>query len=187
MAALLGLGISAACGFRIFVPLLILSLGTRVGWVSPSEGWLWVGDTPALVTLGVATALEIGAYYLPVVDNFLDAIATPAAVVAGSMATASMVADLDPLMQWSVAIIGGGGLAGSVQVGTSLVRAASTVSTAGLGNPFFSTFETMSAAFLSLLAVLLPFLAALVILFVLGALWLALRKRKKVARARHPG
>lgn len=179
LAALLGLGISAACGFRVFVPLLVLSLGVSADWVSPGEGWHWIGETPALVTLSIAAIFEVGAYYIPVVDNFLDTIAAPAAVVAGTVATASMVADLDPLLQWSVAVIGGGGLAGSVQAGTTVVRAASTVGTGGLANPLFSTFEAMGAATLSLMAILVPILAALAIVAGLLVIAVAVRKRRR--------
>ena len=184
LATMLGLGLSAACGFRVFVPLLILSLGVNAGWVSAGEGWHWIGETAALVTLGIATTLEIGAYYIPVIDNFLDTLATPAAVVAGTVATASMVADLDPLLQWSVALIGGGGLAGGVQAGTTVVRAASTVGTAGLANPVFSTFETISAAVLSLMAILVPIFAAIAVLFGIAVIALALKKRRAASNRR---
>ena len=75
----LGLGLSAACGFRIFVPLLAVNLAARVGWVSLSGELAWMGDSAALWAFGVATVLEIGAYYVPWLDNFLDSVATPAA------------------------------------------------------------------------------------------------------------
>ena len=94
----LGLGLSAACGFRIFVPLLVVNLAARVGWVSLSGELAWMGDSAALWAFGFATVLEIGAYYVPWLDNFLDTVATPAAVVAGAIVTASVVTDLDMRM-----------------------------------------------------------------------------------------
>ena len=81
----LGLGLSAACGFRVFVPLLGLSVAAMADYVHPSAGWEWVGTWPALTCLATATLLEIGAYYVPWIDNALDSIATPAAYIAGAL------------------------------------------------------------------------------------------------------
>lgn len=184
LATLLGLGLSAACGFRIFVPLLILSVSSRVGWVALDPDWQWVGQTPALVTLGVATVLEIGAYYIPVVDNLLDGIAAPAAIVAGTLATASMATDFHPLLQWSVALIGGGGLAGTVHLGNAAVRTMSTVGTAGIGNPFFSTLETLGATALSFLSLLVPIFAALAIVSIVAIGWVVWSRKRKTHAAK---
>src|SRR6185503_12680871 len=110
-----GIGLSAACGFRIFVPLLALSIAALSGHVHLSSGFAWIGTTPALIALSVATALEIAAYYVPWLDHALDTIATPAAVIAGTMTTAALVTDVSPFLKWTLAIIAGGGAAGLVQ------------------------------------------------------------------------
>src|SRR6516225_5140167 len=133
----LGIGLSAACGFRVFVPLLALSLASISGHLTLAPGFAWIGSYPALVAFSVATCLEIAGYYIPWVDHLLDTIATPAAVVAGIIVTASMVTGMSPFLKWSLAIIAGGGAAGLVQGTTVLTRGASTATTGGLANPLF--------------------------------------------------
>lgn len=163
----IGVGLAAACGFRIFVPLLLISAAARGGHLELAESFQWMGSTPALIAFGSATALEIAAYYVPFFDNLLDTIATPSAVVAGVVATASQVADLDPLMGWSVAIIGGGGAAGVVQGLTTVTRQISSVATAGFGNPLLSTAEAGASVVMTALAILLPLVAVFGVLLLL--------------------
>src|SRR5436853_4429776 len=128
-----GIGLSAACGFRVFVPLLVMSIASLSGHLTLSSGFTWIGSYPALISFGVATCLEIAGYYVPWVDNLLDTVATPAAVIAGIIVTASVVTGLSPFLKWTLALIGGGGVAGIVQ-GTSIIsRGASSVGTWGLG------------------------------------------------------
>src|SRR5258707_766791 len=97
---LAGLGLSAACGFRVFVPLLVISIASLSGHLTLSPGFAWVGTWPALIAFATATALEVAGYYVPWVDNLLDTVATPAAIVAGTIVTASMVSNMDPFMKW---------------------------------------------------------------------------------------
>ena len=120
----LGLGLSAACGFRVFVPLLGVSTAALAGHLHLAYGFEWLGTWPAFACFLTATILEIVAYYVPWLDNLLDSVATPAAVVAGTIATASVITDMSPLLQWSLAIIAGGGTAGVIQSATVLVRGA---------------------------------------------------------------
>ncbi len=155
----LGIGLSAACGFRVFVPMLILSVAAKSGHIGLASGFDWIGSTPALVTFSVATALEVGAYYIPWLDNLLDSMASPTAVVAGTVVTASVVTDVSPLMQWTMALIAGGGAAGAVQAATVLVRGASTAGTGGLANPIVSTAELGGSLLMSALSIFLPLLA----------------------------
>ncbi len=159
LTACLGIGLSAACGFRVFVPMLILSIAAHAGHITLATGFDWIGSTPALVTFSVATALEIGAYYIPWLDNLLDSMASPTAVVAGTVVTASVVTDVSPLMQWAMALIAGGGAAGAVQAATVLVRGTSTAGTGGLANPLVSTAELGGSVFMSVLSIFLPILA----------------------------
>jgi len=140
----------------------------------------WMGDTAALWAFGVATVLEIGAYYVPWLDNLLDSVATPAAVVSGAIVTASVVADVDPALKWMLAVIAGGGVAGVVQTATVGGRVLSSITTAGLGNPLVATVELFSSFFLSILAVMAPVLAALFVLLLLLLLWRRRRRRRAV-------
>lgn len=182
LSVCIGLGLSAACGFRVFVPLLVTSIAAHAGHLSLAPSFAWIGSAPAMTAFGIATALEIGGYYIPWVDNLLDTVATPAAIVAGSIVTASMVTDVSPFMQWSVGIIAGGGIAGVVQGMTVLVRGASTATTGGLANPLFATAELGGAVGTALLAVIAPIVALVAVFAVIGWIVMKLvRSKTKVA------
>ena len=177
----LGIGLAAATGFRIFVPLLFAGIAARVDWIPLNEGFLWLEATPALIALGTAAAFETLAYYIPGVDHVLDAIAGPAAVIAGVVASASVMTDITPSIMWPLAIIAGGGAAGLTKGGSALIRAKSSIATAGVGNPVVSTAETIGATGLSILALALPLLCLIV---VLAILFLSARKLARFVAAR---
>jgi len=165
----IGVGLAAACGFRVFVPLLVMSIGSLSGQLTLATELQWIGTYPALAAFAVATSLEIGAYYVPWLDNLLDSIATPAAVIAGSLAVGAVVTEMDPFLKWAVAIVAGGGTAGAVQGVTVLARSASSLTTGGLGNPLVSTGEAGGSIATAGLALMLPWIAlALVVLFLAG-------------------
>jgi uncharacterized protein DUF4126 len=154
-----GIGLSAACGFRVFLPLLVMSIASHSGHLTLAHGFEWIGTYPAMIALSVATCLEIAGYYVPWLDHVLDTIATPAAIVAGTVVTASAVTDMSPFLKWSLAVIAGGGAAGLVQGATVVTRGASTVTTGGLANPLVSTLELAGAAVTSILAIVVPVVA----------------------------
>lgn len=159
LAVCMGLALSAACGFRVFVPLLVVGLAVRLGNVHVTDSLAWTGSTAALVCLSVATLLEIVAYYIPYADNLLDTVSTPLALIAGAVVMSGMLGDLPDYMQWGIGIVGGAGGAGIVQGGTALLRGISTGSTGGLANPLVSTVENALAAIGAVLAVLVPIIA----------------------------
>lgn len=180
----LGIGLSAACGFRVFVPLLIMTVTSLTGHLTLGPGFEWIGTYPALATFATAACLETAGYYVPWIDNLLDTIATPAAVIAGTIVTASAVSDMSPLLQWSFAVVAGGGTAGIVQGLTTMIRGASTITTGGLGNPAVSTMEMGGAVSLSAMAISLPVIAGMA---VIGVIFFAVRKlfgRLSMAKAR---
>ena len=179
LSVALGVGLAAAVGFRVFLPLLVMSGAAYTGHLPLSESFAWLATPTALAMLSVAAVAEILAYYIPGVDNLLDAIATPAAVVAGTIAAAAVMADLPPIVKWTTAVIAGGGAAGVTKTVTSLLRAKSTLMTAGFGNAVVSTGELAGALLVSLLALLAP-LAALAI--VAAFCWLALRFVRRLFR-----
>lgn len=168
-----GLALAAAAGFRVFVPLLVLSLAARGGYLELSPSFVWLSSTSATVALGTATLLEIGAYYVPFFDNALDAIAAPVAVLAGIVASASLLTDLPPWLQYSIAIIGAGGTAGAVHASTSLLRLKSSAATAGIGNPILATLELGGSILIALLAVLAPLLALTAVVLIV---WLVAKR-----------
>ena len=161
----IGLGLAAACGFRVFTPLLIAGIAAHWGHLPLASGFEWLGSIPALLAFGTATALEIGAYYFPWLDHALDVAATPAAIMAGMVAAASVVTDLPPLVKWTVTIIGGGGFAGLIQGASVLLRIKSTALTGGLGNPVVATVEAAGSVLTSLLAIVLPLVCLAIVTF----------------------
>ncbi len=179
----IGLGLSASCGFRVFVPLLIISVAAFSGQMTLAPGFAWIGSSPAVIAFGIATLLEVGGYYFPCVDNILDTVATPAAVVAGSIAMASMVSGMDPFLQWALAIIAGGGVAGLIQGATVVTRAASSLTTGGVLNPLVATAELGGAVLGSVLSMAAPiFMAVLVtVAILLISVWFSRRKATLVA------
>ncbi|HZR18826.1 MAG TPA: DUF4126 domain-containing protein [Verrucomicrobiae bacterium] len=163
-----GIGLSAACGFRVFVPLLVMSIASLSGHMTLAHGFEWIGTYPALISLSVATCLEIAGYYIPWLDHLLDTLATPASIVAGTVVTASAVGDMSPFLKWTLAVIAGGGAAGLVQGATVMARAASTATTGGLANPLVSTLELGGAMLTSVLAIVAPVVALLLLVTILA-------------------
>ena len=183
----IGIGLSAACGFRVFVPPLVMSIASLFGHLQLSPSFEWMGSYPALVVFAVATGIEVAAYYIPWVDHLLDVIATPMAIAAGTFVTASVIPEGDPMLQWTVALIAGGGAAGTIQAFTGIGRLASTMMTGGLGNPLISTIESGGSIILSGLAIAVPVftvcLVAVLLVFTLSKLGRSLavkRERQEV-------
>ncbi|MBD2755672.1 DUF4126 domain-containing protein [Spirosoma validum] len=174
ISACIGVGLAACCGFRIFVPLLIASVATKLGFISTVAGFEWFSDWPALIGLSVATVFEIGSYYIPWLDNFLDTLATPASVIAGTLVSTSFLHVDIPVFQWGLGLILGGGSAGIIQAGTSLLRLGSTATTGGIANPVVATGENIASVGLSLFTILVPLISiviiGLVLLFIIGRL-----------------
>lgn len=175
LSVLIGLGLAAACGFRVFVPLLVMSLASRaeVGHLVLGDHFAWIGSTPALIAFSVATVLEIAGYYIPWVDNLLDTVATPTAVVAGILVTASAMGDTSPFLKWTLAVLAGGGTTAVFQGITSVARHVSSFTTGGLGNPVLATAEAGGSALLSVLAITVPVLAFVLIV---GLLYFGVKK-----------
>jgi hypothetical protein len=173
LAILIGIGLAAACGFRIFVPFLVMSVAANSGHLALSPGFEWIGTEVAIATFLAATILEIGAYYVPFLDNLLDSVATPASFIAGTVIMASMVSDFSPYLRWALAIIAGGGVAASVQSLTTIARLTSSATTGGLGNPVLSTVEAGGSTLLSIAAAFIPIVA---FLFVLGLFYFVYKR-----------
>ena len=156
MGLVIGIGLSAACGFRVFVPLLGLSIASLAGHLVLASGFKWIGSWPALIAFATATIIEVCAYYIPWLDHTMDAGATPAATVAGTLMVASQMGDISPLLRWSLAALAGGGVSAVVQGGTVALRAASLGTTGGLGNWVISTLELALGVVVTVLAIVLP-------------------------------
>ena len=177
VAGALGLGLAACSGFRVFVPLLAASITYHTGYMAPAAGFAWLGTWAALLTLATATVVEMAGYYIPVVDHLLDTLTTPASFVAGTILMTSALPHLDPTLRWTLGILMGGSTAGLVQTGTALLRGASTATTGGLANPVLATAENMLAMGGVAITLLLPLVAAGLVVFLVVFILTRLRRR----------
>ena len=177
----LGLGLSACCGFRVFVPLLVSNVAALAGWHHFGEGFEWMGSWTAFYMLLTATLLETGAYYIPWLDNVLDHLAFPVACLAGTLlATSAFSPGLSPLFKWGLGIMLGGGSAGLIHAGIGLLRMGSSAATGGIANSVLATGENISALAGTVMAMLVPVLAALGVLCLTG--WLIMRRLKNSSK-----
>lgn len=173
-----GIALAAASGLRIFIPLLAVSVANVTGHLALAPGTAWIGTIPALVALGVAALLEVAGYFFPALDHALDALGAPLAVVAGILASASLLVDFPPLLRWTIALVGGGGAAGFLHGATALVRLKSSGLTAGLANPVIAVGELAGSLVLTLLSLLLPLAALLAVSVIVVIL---VRRRRHAA------
>ena len=179
LAIALGVALAAAAGLRVFIPLLLASVAAHSGHMDPGPGFAWLASWPAMATFAVAAAVEIAAYYLPGLDHVLDLIMTPLALCAGVLLVVAPLGEVSPLMRWSIAVVAGAGAAGLTQAASSLLRLKSTATTGGLGNPVVATAELGGSLLLSLLALLLPLLALVLLAVVV---WGCFAVRRKLRR-----
>ena len=164
----LGLGLAAACGFRVFIPPLMMGVGSRLDLYKLEGSFVWVDDTWAIAIFAVATLLEIGGYFIPWIDNLLDAVATPAAIIGGIFVTSvSLEGELDPSAQWTLSVIAGGSVSGVIQLGTVATRAISTGTTGGLANPIISLLEAVASILCILISLFLVAIIPIVIIFLI--------------------
>ena len=162
ISAFIGIGLAAATGFRVFLPMFAVSLASYMGWIPMNENFHWLSGLPTLITTGIAMIVEILAYYIPYVDHLLDTLSIPLATVAGSVMFASQFADIGTFPQWALALIAGGGTAAAISSGFAGTRAASTATTGGFGNSVVATTETAGAGIMSILAMAAPIIAFIV-------------------------
>ncbi len=163
ITVLVGIGLSATAGIRIFLPFLVLSAAAMTGHLELSPRFEWIGSHPAFTVFLVATILEVLAYLFPLVDNLLGVAAAPAAALAGVIITASVIVDMDPLVAWSLAIIAGGGASLTTKTASSLLHAGSTGVSGGTANPILSALETAVSAVMAVVSVLLPLLVIAIV------------------------
>lgn len=179
----LGVGLAASSGFRVFVPLFALSCASYFGMIPLNETWAWVGSTPALVILGVASIIESVSYLVPYIDHLLDTIAVPLAGIAGTLVMASTLTNMSPAMTWALAIVAGGGAAATIKGTTATTRVASTATTGGLANPVISVAETGTAIGLSALSIFAPVLAMVALfLGLLLFIWIFTKIKTRLKR-----
>ncbi len=164
VSLILGISLSAACGLRVFLPFLIVSIGADLGYLTLPVDLHWLGTNQSLIMLLIASIVEILGYYIPWIDNLLDPIALPLATAAGTLVTAATLpAETNSLVQWTLALIVGGGSASLIKGTTSLSRLGSTALSGGLTNFLLSTVEWMGATILTILALTLPIVSGVIV------------------------
>jgi len=176
LSVFLGVGLAASVGFRVFLPLFALSLASYFNIWELNNSWEWIGSLAAVFTLGVATLVELFTYFIPWIDNLLDSFAVPLAAIAGTAVMVSTVANLDPVVTWSLAIIAGGGTATAIKGAGATTRLASTATTGGLANPVVATIETGTAVAVTTASIFAPILAAVLVIIILVIIFSIYRK-----------
>ena len=176
LSIFLGIGLASSAGFRVFLPLFALSLAAHNDLWELNNSWQWMGSLTAVITFGVATLVELFAYFVPWLDNLLDSLAIPLAGLAGTALMVSTLAGLDPVFTWTLALIAGGGTATAIKGAAAGGRMASTLSTGGLANPVVASVETGTAAVMSFVSVVAPVVAAVLVILVLALVYRVYRK-----------
>ena len=183
-----GLGLSAAAGLRVFLPVLALALASRMGYVDLGDRFEWLSNPMIIIVLGTATVAEVASYYIPWVDNLLDMVATPAAIGSGTLIATAMMPEMNSALQWGLGLLLGGGAAGVIQGTTVVTRGASTATSGGLANPVVATAETGGSVAVAGLAFLIPVVIGILVIFVVGYLIIKLfrvivgRRRRTTGR-----
>ena len=178
-AIALGIALSACCGFRIFVPMLAAAVAAYNHWFNFSADMQWLGSLPAIICFATAAVIEIAAYYFPFLDNILDAIAAPLAIAAGTILAFAILpaGDSEPLLRWVAALIAGGATAGTIHIGTGLLRLFSTKATLGTGNPLIATGENAAVVTGSICSFFIPVIIATILLGVV--FWILITTAKR--------
>ncbi|MBL6883041.1 DUF4126 domain-containing protein [Euryarchaeota archaeon] len=183
LAALMGLSLASASGFRVFLPPFLLSIAVRtdtlVNLDLSDTSFAIFDSNAAVLILGIACLAEFAAYYVPWLDNLLDTIATPAAVLSGVGMSSMVLVGTDPIMQWSFAIIAGGGSAGIIQLTTVAIRGLSSTLTLGFGNSFVASGENIASVVLTIAALLAPLIAAIFAIIIILLLVRQVTKKPK--------
>lgn len=187
IAICVGVGLSAACGLRVFLPMLLLSAAAKLGVLDLADGFSWVASWPALVAFGVASVLEVGAGHILWVDHAVDVLAAPCAIAVGTLAMATQLDAAQPLIGWAGTLAAGGAIGGTIAGGVKLLgattRVASTASTGGLANPIIAGVETLGATVLSILSIVLPIVAGVLLIAIVATAIVLLRRRRARSKA----
>ena len=176
LGILTGLGLSVACGFRVFIPPLVVSIAAQTGNLELAESFNWLGEWPTLIALSIATVGDVIAHEFPVVDDVLNVVEAPLVLIAATILSVSLLTDMDPLLKWGLAAIAGGGSAGALHVARSFLKSVLNASTAGVSTPVVSLVEDAAALVTPILVILAPVFVLFLFLVVVGVTALALKK-----------
>lgn len=174
-AYLTALGLATAAGLNAWVPLLATGLLARWTDLVDLEGtWASLEDTAVLLALAGVAAADFVGDKIPAVDHALHAAGTIIAPVTGVVAAlaSSSALDVSPALMAVIGLV-----AAETSHGTRMaIRPFSTVTTGGAGNPVVSLVEDVLSAGLSVIAIALPVLAALLVLAMFAVAWRVVRR-----------
>lgn len=168
MSALMtAIGLGLGAGVNAYATLLVFGLLSR--WkptMFPSELASFFSSTPVLIVLGVLYAIEFVADKVPAIDHAWDVVHTFIRPAAGALVGWAATAQGLPKGWVVLASVLAGSAALTTHAAKASLRAASTVTTAGLGNPLLSLVEDLFAFVNAILVVFLPWIVAFVIIAV---------------------
>ena len=176
-------GLSSAAGLNAYLPLLIVGLLARyTNFIHLQSPWNTLENPWVLGVLAVLLVIEMTADKIPAVDSINDAIQTVIRPTAGAIlfaASNNAITDMSPALALMLGLIAAGG-AHAVK---ATARPIVTTTTAGIGNPIVSVVEDVTSATMTLIAIILPAIAAiLVLLFGFFTLrWIWRRRRPQAA------
>jgi len=178
----MGIALSACAGFRVFIPMLAGALAGHFNIISLPADMQWLSSWPAIACFGTAAIAEVGAYYIPFVDNLLDTIATPLSIGAGTVLASSIlpIAGQEPLVRWGIGLLAGGSVAGTIQMGTGLLRLFSSKATLGTGNAVVATTENAAAISVTTLSFFIPVIVAVLLIALI--VWIIVKLTKRFSK-----
>lgn len=189
IAALTGMGLSAAAGLNAYIPFMVVALLARfTDVITLPEGFSWI-ESPWAIGVGAMLLLtELVLDKIPAVDTVNDAIQTFIRPSMGGLifAATNAAEDLDR-STWMgehpwVGVVLGIAVSGLVHSGKMAARPAINAGTLGLGAPVVSTAEDGASVGLSLVAVFIPVLvvvALVALAWLLAWMWLRVRRWKR--------
>ena len=165
-----GLGLSSAAGLNAYIPLLAIGILGRIGIVHLEGPYALLASTTALTVVGILAVIDFVADKVPAVDHAIHAVGIVVNPVAGAIVFGSQVhaiGNIPPALALGAGLV----VAGGFHATRAAVRPVSTVATGGIANPVVSFIEDLIAIVMSLLAIFLPFMALLMFIVLLFALY----------------
>lgn len=185
MGVFTAFGLSASAGLNAYIPLLVVGvIAHYTDWITLNNPWDLLANPWVLIVLGILVIIEMLADKIPAVNHVNDAVQTlvrPAAGAIAFAASAEVITDIHPVL----ALVSGLLVAGSVHaVKSVVVRPVVTATTGGAGNVPVSIAEDIFSTAVSILAILVPFMVA-IILILMVALFLKWRQRRREKADQH--
>ena len=194
IAALTGMGLSAAAGLNAYIPFLLVALVAKfTDVINLPSAYSWIESWWAIGIGALLLLAEIVLDKIPAVDSVNDAVQTFIRPSMGGLvfAATSAAEDLDNSTwmtshPWAGVVLGVV-VSGLVHTGKVAARPAINAGTLGAGAPVVSTVEDATSLGLSLIAIFIPVLVILALLVLSGSVyWAGRRIRRWRRRRRRP-